>query len=166
MDRKEIHRKWLKRTHEVLNFWNSRNLKSWSHIFKFLKITQLSYKRKLHNWRVSVINVSNTKRHRALAKVPVLHIGDCARSFKKFQPARATKLSAQYVTSKTFFEHLYSVLGLAPIDAPSQLSVYSHTPTAYAPAISWFPQGLPWFFFWVIPKLDSTTKSQPTNQPT
>ena len=31
--------KWLKRTHEALNFWNSRNLKSRSHIFKFIYIT-------------------------------------------------------------------------------------------------------------------------------
>jgi len=30
-----LHCKWLKRTHEVLNLCNSRNLKSWSHIFKF-----------------------------------------------------------------------------------------------------------------------------------
>jgi hypothetical protein len=44
-----LHHKWLKRTHEVLNFWNSRNLKSWSHLFKFLYITQLSYKRMFHN---------------------------------------------------------------------------------------------------------------------
>ena len=33
------------------------NLKSWSHIFKFLYITQLSYKRKLHNSRASAINI-------------------------------------------------------------------------------------------------------------
>jgi len=46
-----LHRQWLKRTHEVLNFWISRNLKSRSHIFKFLYITQLSYKRKLQNPR-------------------------------------------------------------------------------------------------------------------
>jgi len=50
-----FHRKCLKRTHEVLNFWISRNLKSRSHIFKFLYITQLSYKRKLHNPRASAI---------------------------------------------------------------------------------------------------------------
>jgi len=36
-------------THEVLNFWNSRNLKSLSHILKLLHFTQLWYKRKLHN---------------------------------------------------------------------------------------------------------------------
>jgi len=30
-----LHREWLKRTHKVLNFWISRNLKSCSHIFKF-----------------------------------------------------------------------------------------------------------------------------------
>jgi len=39
----------LEKTHEVLNFWISRNLKSWSHIFKFLFISQLSCKRNLHN---------------------------------------------------------------------------------------------------------------------
>ena len=48
-----LHREWLKRTHEVLNFRNSRNLKWWSHIFKFLYITQLSYKRKLYNPKAS-----------------------------------------------------------------------------------------------------------------
>ena len=52
-----LHRKWLKRTLEVLNFWISRNLKSWSHILKFLCITQLSYKRKLHNPRASAIKM-------------------------------------------------------------------------------------------------------------
>ena len=44
-----LHHKWLKRTYEVLNFWNSRNLKSWSHLFKYLYITQLFYKRMFHN---------------------------------------------------------------------------------------------------------------------
>ena len=52
-----LHSEWLKRTHEVLNFWNSRNLQWWSHIFKFLYITQFSYKRKLHNPKVSAINL-------------------------------------------------------------------------------------------------------------
>jgi len=66
-----LHRKWLKRTHGVLNFWISRNLKSWSHIFKFLYITQFSYKRKLHNPRASAIKVGsaifiNLRRHRGL----------------------------------------------------------------------------------------------------
>jgi len=31
-----LHHKWLKRTHEVLIIWISKNLKSWTHIFKFL----------------------------------------------------------------------------------------------------------------------------------
>jgi len=52
-----LHRQWLKRTHEVLNFWISRNLKSRSHIFKFFYITQLLYKRKIHNPRASAINL-------------------------------------------------------------------------------------------------------------
>jgi len=51
-----LHCKWLKKTHEVLNFLNSRNLKSQSHIFKFLYITQLSYKPMFHNQRASAIN--------------------------------------------------------------------------------------------------------------
>jgi len=54
-----LHRKWLKGTHEVLNFWDSRNLKSRSHIFKFLYIAQLSYKRKLHNPKASAIKFFN-----------------------------------------------------------------------------------------------------------
>jgi len=66
-----LHSEWLKRTHEVLNFWNSRNLQWWSHIFKFLYITQFSYKRKLHNPRASAIKVGsaifiNLRRHRGL----------------------------------------------------------------------------------------------------
>ena len=52
-----LHRKWLKRTHKVLNSWNSINMKWWSHIFKFLYIAQLSYKRKLHNPKASAINL-------------------------------------------------------------------------------------------------------------
>jgi len=52
-----LHRKWLTKTHEVLNLWISINLKSWSHRFKLLYITQLSYKRKLHNPRASAIEL-------------------------------------------------------------------------------------------------------------
>jgi len=48
-----FHCKWLKRTHE----WNSRIWNQRSHIFKFLYITQLSYKRKIHNLRASAINL-------------------------------------------------------------------------------------------------------------
>ena len=51
------HRKWLKRTHEVLNSWNSKNLKWWSHMFKFWYITQLSHKRKIHNSRASTVKL-------------------------------------------------------------------------------------------------------------
>jgi len=53
-----LHRKWLKRSHKVLNFSNSRNLKSQSHIFEFPYITQLSYGRKVHQSRASAIKLS------------------------------------------------------------------------------------------------------------
>ena len=52
-----LHRKWLKRSHEVLNFLTSRNLKSRSHLFKFLYITQFSYKHMFHNHGASAIKV-------------------------------------------------------------------------------------------------------------
>ena len=55
-----LHRKWLKRTHEVLNFWYSDIRNQRSHIFKLLYITKLSYKRKLHNSRASAIKVWRT----------------------------------------------------------------------------------------------------------
>jgi len=55
-----LHRKWLKKTHEVLNSWHSRNLKSRSHILIFLYITQLSYKPELHNSRASAIKLASS----------------------------------------------------------------------------------------------------------
>ena len=64
-----LHRKRLKRTHGDLNFWNSRNLKLWSHIIKFLYITQLSYKRMCHNYRASAINIINRTNVRSIQKV-------------------------------------------------------------------------------------------------
>jgi len=53
-----LHRKCLKRTYKALNFSNSRNLNSRTHIFEFLYIIQLSYKQKLHHSRASAIKVN------------------------------------------------------------------------------------------------------------
>jgi len=43
------------------------------------------------------------------------------------------------VTIKTILERLYLVSELAPICAPSQMSLCTHTPIAHSPAISRFP---------------------------
>jgi len=77
---------------------------------------------------------------------------DCAASPNNRGP-RWPELSAIDVTEKAFFERLYSILGLAPIGAPDQLSLYSHTPTAHSTAISQFPCNFfshvaPLFFCW------------------
>jgi len=83
---------------------------------------------------------------------PTMHfpIRDCAASSNNRGP-RWLQLSAIDVTVKTFFERLYLVLGLAPIGALSQLSVYSYTHTAHSPSISrflynYFPRMAPHFF--------------------
>jgi len=51
-----LHRKVVKKNPRSHDFWNCRNLKSWSRIFKFLHITQRSCKQDLHSPRAAAIN--------------------------------------------------------------------------------------------------------------
>ena len=75
-----------------------------------------------------------------LTRIPGLRIRECARSSNRCLP-RCTKVSAIDVTVKTICERWYLVPvqgKFGQIWALSQLSVWSHPPTAYSPAISQF----------------------------
>ena len=105
-------------------------------IFLSVRFTEQSGRVLITSCSTWKIGRSNHKRPQG-SRVPGLPVKNCARVSNNLVP-RGTKVNAIDVTTKTFFERLYSGPGLTPIYALCNHALGAHTPTSHYTTISRF----------------------------